>query len=157
MIWHCENLPNAKMYQHFSGILSGGGKVIGLKDASKGYMDYEAAVTAFMTAQFTGKPFEMNAYLALNSSKKLTETVSNVQVVDKDGNITGIPSYSIAFYSLVTPGQKMVSVVLDVDNPADYQVSYNGIALVYNNELGAFQAEISSTTLQTLVPVITPV
>ncbi|MDD3305899.1 MAG: leucine-rich repeat protein [Acetobacterium sp.] len=150
-------LPLAKMYQHFSGILSGGGKVIGLKDASKGYMDYEAAVTAFMTAQFTGKPFEMNAYLALNSSKKLTETVSNVQVVDKDGNITGIPSYSIAFYSLVTPGQKMVSVVLDVDNPADYQVSYNGIALVYDDELGAFQAEISSTTLQTLIPLITPV
>ncbi|MBP8031427.1 MAG: hypothetical protein KAY70_02855, partial [Acetobacterium sp.] len=67
------------------------------------------------------------------------------------------PSYSIAFYSLVTPGQKMVSVVLDVDNPADYQVSYNGIALVYDDELGAFQAEISSTTLQTLIPLITPV
>ena len=31
-------LPRAKMYQHFSGILAGGGKVIGLKDANKGYI-----------------------------------------------------------------------------------------------------------------------
>ncbi len=81
-------LPRAKMYQHFSGILAGGGKVIGLKDANKGYMDYQAAVTAFMIAQFAGQPFDMNSYLALNNAKKLSETVTNVHIMDKDGNIS---------------------------------------------------------------------
>ncbi|MDK2979641.1 MAG: hypothetical protein PWP52_2355, partial [Bacteroidales bacterium] len=81
-------------------------------------------------------------------------TVTNVQVVDADGNIFGLPDYDIEFGNTLSLGMKYVSVTLDVDNPLNYSVSYNGIKLIYEEALDAFVGEIPEETLETLSPVI---
>jgi hypothetical protein len=149
------DLQAAKMYKHFADIFSKGGKVIGLKDGLKGYMDYDAAGKAFMAAQMKGNSFNMDSYLAGDSAIKLGEMVQNVKVVDKNGTINTGLGYKTAFYSLITPGRKMISVTLEASDSINYTVSYNGIELSYDPDLDCFIAEIPIDTDETLQPLIT--
>lgn len=77
-------LASAKMYQQFANSQC---SVLGLKDQAKGYMDYSAAAKASLWAQIKGEAFDINAYFAGSDAKLLEETVSNVRIVDKGGNI----------------------------------------------------------------------
>ena len=149
------DLQAAKMYKHFADILSKGGKVIALKDGLKGYMDYDAAGKAFMAAQMKGNSFNMDSYLAGDSAIKLGEMMQNVKVVDKNGTIKTGLGYKTAFYSLITPGRKMISVTLEASDSINYTVSYNGIELSYDPDLDCFIAEIPIDTDETLQPLIT--
>jgi hypothetical protein len=144
----------ADMYRHYRAIINDGGYVIAVKDGQKGYMNYTAMRTAYLKAVLAGNPFVINDYLALNTAIKLSATVTNVQVVDADGNIFGLPDYDIEFGNTLSLGMKYVSVTLDVDNPLNYSVSYNGIKLIYEEALDAFVGEIPEETLETLSPVI---
>ena len=78
------SLSSAKMYLHF---LNSKCKIVALKDLTKGYMDYNAAATASLLAQFQGKSFDINAYFGRRDAKLYEGVVSNVGIVDKDGNV----------------------------------------------------------------------
>ncbi|OXS25260.1 MAG: hypothetical protein BI182_05885 [Acetobacterium sp. MES1] len=79
----------SKMYLHFENQLSSKGKVIGLGDTVKGYMDYPQTAMMLLKYQMWGKSFDINAYFASSEGVKLTEAVTNVKVVDKNGNVGG--------------------------------------------------------------------
>jgi subtilisin family serine protease len=79
----------SKMYAHFANQLVSGGKVIGLGDTAKGYMDYPETSMMWIKYQMWGKVFNINDYFASSEGVKLSETVTNVKVVDKNGNIDG--------------------------------------------------------------------
>lgn len=79
-----------KMYQQFEGLLKAGGKVVGLKDSVKGYMDYQATGTAFLMAQLQQLDFNVNQYLALDSAKVMAETIGRLFTVDPDGQATEV-------------------------------------------------------------------
>ena len=76
-------LTAAKMYQQF---LNGKCKIIALEDAAKGYLDYDAAGSASLLAQINNQPFDLLAYFASADAKLLQETITNIKIVDKDGN-----------------------------------------------------------------------
>ena len=78
-------LSAAKMYQQF---LNSQCRFVALKDLTKGYMVYNAAATASLMAQMKGEAFDINAYFGSSDAKKLAETVENVKIVDKDGNVS---------------------------------------------------------------------
>ena len=78
-------LPSAKMYQQF---LNSQCRIVALKDLTKGYMDYNAAATASLMAQMKGEAFDINAYFGSSEATKFAETVENVKIVDKDGNVS---------------------------------------------------------------------
>ena len=77
------------MYLHFNGLLQASGKVIGLGDTVKGYMDYPGTALALLKHQMWGIQFDINAYFASDEGAKLAEPVYNVKVVDKNGNVSG--------------------------------------------------------------------
>ena len=52
---------------------------------------------------------------------------------------------------------KVVLVDLDTTTPANYTVSYDGIALTYDAVLDMFKADVSETVDETLTPVITEI
>lgn len=52
-------------------------------------MDYPATFLANTIKQLNGERFYINDYFASDSSVKLVEAVSNVKVVDKNGNVIG--------------------------------------------------------------------
>lgn len=79
------SLAAAKMYQHF---VNNKGKIVALKDLTKGYMDYNAAATASLMAQIRGEAFDINAYFGSSDAKLYGGVVTNVGIVDKDGNVT---------------------------------------------------------------------
>ena len=78
-------LPSARMYQQF---LNSKCQIVALKDLTKGYMDYSAAATASLMAQIKGEAFDINAYFGSSDAKQFAETVDNVKIVDKDGNVS---------------------------------------------------------------------
>lgn len=78
------SLPSAKMYQQF---LNSQCQIVALKDLTKGYMDYNGAATASLLAQMKGEAFDINVYSSSIEAKKFEETVENVKIVDKDGNV----------------------------------------------------------------------
>lgn len=59
-----------------------------LKDLTKGYMDYNGAATASLMAQMKGQAFNINAYFGSSEATKFAQTVENLKIVDKDGNIS---------------------------------------------------------------------
>lgn len=77
-------LPAAKMYQQF---LNDQCKIVALEDAAKGYLDYQAAGSASLLAQIKKQPFDILVYFASDAAKPLAETVTNIKIVDKNGNI----------------------------------------------------------------------
>jgi hypothetical protein len=149
--------PQASMYKHFQSIISGGGKVVGVKYDLKGYMDYDALVAAFLMTQLSGSTFNTDSYLASDAAKLLAETITDLIIIGEDGAVTDLPEindYTTAFYTSLTPGAKIVTVTINVTNPSDSTVTYNGIELIYNETLNLFQAEVPVTTPETLTPEI---
>lgn len=92
----------ANMYRQFEGIIKSGGAVVGLKDSTKGYMDYAAASSASLKAQLQGISFSINQYLASASAKKLDAVVSNEKAVDSQGNVVGSPGIVYGNWLLVS-------------------------------------------------------
>jgi hypothetical protein len=79
------NLASTKMYQHF---LNNECQIVALKDATRGYMDYQAAATASLIAQIKGQTFDINTYFASGSAALYTKTVSYIWIVNTDGSIS---------------------------------------------------------------------
>jgi hypothetical protein len=144
----------ADMYRHFKAVTDNGGNVIGVKNSQSEYIDYNAMISAYLVAQFSGTSFDVDAYLVSNKAVMLSETVTNVQVIDADGNGASSSAYQITFYPTVYLGMKNVVVILNVSNPSAYSVSYGGVALTYESAVGGFRAEISKDFSETLKPVI---
>lgn len=79
-----QNLAAANMYKHY---LNNQCRIVALEENTKGYMDYNAAATASLLAQMQGKPFDINAYFGHSDAKLYQESVTDVEIVDKNGNI----------------------------------------------------------------------
>ena len=149
------NLPGASMYKHFLNV---GGKVVGVKDSEKGYMDFQAAQDASLMAQIKGQVFKINDYLATDKAKVLGGDITGIKEVDKEGNVIepgGLPKATVKFYASLVPGMKTIMVTLDTETPLDYTVTYNGLELTYDESFGSFKAEVSTAVSETLKPVIT--
>jgi hypothetical protein len=120
-------------------------------------IEIHALETAFLMTQLSGSTFNTDSYLASDAAKLLSETITDVIIIGEDGAVTELPEindYTTAFYTSLTPGAKIVTVTINVTNPSDYTVTYNGIELIYNETLNLFQAEVPVTTPETLTPEI---
>ena len=95
-------LAAANMYRQFDAIIKTGGAVVGLKDSSKGYLDYAAASSASLMAQINQIAFNINAYLASDAAKKLDAVVTNEKIVDSQGNVAGSPGIVFGNWLLVS-------------------------------------------------------
>lgn len=95
-------LAAANMYRQFDAIIKTGGSVVGLKDSSKGYLDYAAASSASLMAQINQIAFNINAYLASDAAKKLDAVVTNEKIVDSQGNVAGSPGIVFGNWLLVS-------------------------------------------------------
>jgi C1A family cysteine protease len=79
------SLASANMYKHY---LNNNCSIVAIQDATKGYIDYNAAATASLMAQIKGQSFDINTYLGSSSAVLYSATVSNVGSVDSNGNVT---------------------------------------------------------------------
>lgn len=145
------SLASAKMYQQFLDCQC---KIVALEDQVKGYMDYNGAATVSLLAQMKGEAFDINAYFARNDAQRYEQIISNLRIVDKDGNIQSGPKATVRFYSSLVPGTKIVLVKLDTITPSDYTVTYNGVVLIYDTLLAGFKGSVSVDVSETLVPVV---
>lgn len=148
------DLSGAAMYKHF---ISVGGKIIGVKDSNKGYMDFKVAQDASLLAQIWGQVFKIDDYLATDNAKNLDGNITGIKEVDQEGNVIGtdgLPNATVDFYAAVTPNKKVILVRLDTGSPMDYTVSYTGVSLAYDAVFDGFIGELETNTLETLKPVI---
>lgn len=144
-------LASAKMYQQF---LDSQCMIVALKDGAKGYMDYQAAAAACLVAQIKGESFDINAYFGKNDAKRYEQTVNNLRIVDKNGNVQSMPNATVQFYPSLLPGKKTVLVKLDTVTPLDYTVSYDGILLTYGTDYAGFKGDVAVDVAETLKPVV---
>lgn len=79
------SLAAAKMYQQY---LNSQCRIVALEDQAKGYIDYKAAASACLKTQIRGEAFDINVYFGSSEAKLFEETVNNVKIVEKDGNIS---------------------------------------------------------------------
>jgi len=56
----------------------------------------------------------------------------------------------------LTPGKKMVVVILDVDDPQSYSVSVGGTILEYSDAVGGFRGEVDEADAVRSKVVVTP-
>ena len=79
------SLSGAKMYRHYMNQQC---RIVALKDLTRGYMDYKATASAFISSQLRGEAFDIDAYFGRSDAKLYEAAVTVVGIVDKDGRVT---------------------------------------------------------------------
>ena len=75
---------SAKMYQHF---VNNGCKIVAFKDITKGYLDYQVLMSAYLKAQLADAVFDLDLYCDSNEARLYPEDVSAVSIVKLEGAI----------------------------------------------------------------------
>lgn len=72
------------MYQHF---VNNGCKIVAFKDITKGYLDYQVLMSAYLKAQLGDVVFDLELYCDSNEARLYPEDVSAVSIVKLEGAI----------------------------------------------------------------------
>lgn len=138
------------LYSDYSNTLSlNGQKVIAFNDSSKGYIDYNDINSAYIAATLSGKPFDVNQYIASLPANKYPALTADIQ--------SKVLFVRVVAGNIVREGVQIVKVETPVANPPSGAIISSGdsVTLTTNTTGAVIHYSLDGTNPTTSSPIYT--